>query len=123
MKTDKGRKMRKMNFRKEHDLCERVYMGWSDIATLIAVGCGDQGIKAEPILFGEDSDYGAYLSGKETEIPDYYHKVFECDYWLRIYDDIECEFDTDRYNGEGERDYQHFTIYRAGSVGMIIQVE
>ena len=115
--------MRKMKFRKKYDLCEFVYIGSSDVATLIAVGCGDKGIKAEPIVFGEDGDYGAFICGKETEIPDYYHKVFECDYWLKIHDDTACIFDTDHFDGEAERAYQHFTIYRAGSSGTIIQAE
>lgn len=112
--------MKKISFAKDHHQCETIYLGGSDIATLIAVGVGAEKLELKEICYGEDGDYEAYLCGEETEIPNYYIKVYECKGWLKIYDDDRCVFDTDRFNG-GERYYNHFEIFRAGAFGTIIR--
>lgn len=88
-------------------------LGTSDIACLIAVGCGDNGIKTEIIHFGGDGLYRAYyVTEKDVEIGSHYKKVAEFDYWMRIYDDEELVFSS--------KAGKHIDIYRAGDFGIII---
>lgn len=92
-----------------------VSLGDSDIATLIAVGGGHNPetgfIESKAISFGEDANYEAYLVMEPAEIGAHYKKVFECDSWLKIYDD----YDRTLYiHGK------HIEIYRAGMMGIII---
>jgi hypothetical protein len=48
--------------------CERKYIGGSDIDALILVGCrGEEGLVTEPLNFGEDRAYSAYIVDGETE--------------------------------------------------------
>lgn len=109
---------KKIEFAKDHHYCPKVNLGGSDIAALIVVGCGKEKLNVAAIDYGGDGSYSAYLCGKETKIPDYYTKVFECDHWLKIYDDNSLVFNSDR-NG---RIFHHFVIYRAADYGTIIQM-
>lgn len=100
----------------DYHSCEKIRIGSSDIAALIAVGCGKDDLKTAVIDFGEDGSYSAYVCGEKTTIPDYYKKVFECQAWLKIYDDTGLMFDSG-YSG-----FNRFAIYRAGSFGTIIKM-
>lgn len=102
----------------DYHSCEKIRIGSSDIASLIAVGCGKDDLKTAAIDFGEDGDYSAYVCGEKTEIPGYYTKVFECHSWLKIYDDTGLVFDSTAYSDW----FNHFEIYRAGSFGTIIKI-
>ena len=53
-----------MKYYKEYD---KEYIGFSDTATLIFVGCSDNGLEAKPILFGEDGCYRAYIVDENAE--------------------------------------------------------
>ena len=81
---------------------EKIYLGASDIATLIAVGCKDSEelskervdnpnadfLKFYPICFGEDNFYDAYVvTDPKVAIPDGYKKTCTFSSWLKIYDD------------------------------------
>lgn len=115
-------------FAKDHHYCPKVNLGGSDIAALIVVGCGKEKLNVAAIDYGGDGSYSAYLCGKETEIPAYYTKVFECDHWLKIYDDTSLVFDSDDnslvFNSDmNGRIFHHFAIYRAADFGTIIQME
>lgn len=89
------------------------YIGSSDIAALIAVGCGKRGIKSEIIHFFEDASYDAYIVNGEAEISSHYIEVATFNHWLKIYDDNELvkEFKADTIK-----------VYRAGDFGCIIQL-
>lgn len=93
---------------------EKQLIGGSDVAALILVGCGDNGLKTEILDFGEDGVYFAYIvEGNDVEIGDHYKKVATFNHWLKIYDD------------QGRTFYEYgreFNIYRAGDFGCIIQV-
>lgn len=102
----------------DYHSCEKIRIGSSDIAALIAVGCGEDDLKTAAIDYGEDGGYSAYVCDEKTAIPDYYAKVFECRAWLKIYDDAGLMFDsTNSYSG-----FNRFAIYRAGSFGTIIKM-
>ena len=62
-------------------------IGSSDIASLLLLGCNENG--AEPMLlaFGSDGDYSAYIIPDNVEIGEHYKKVAEYTDWLKIYDD------------------------------------
>lgn len=108
---------------------EKIPLGYSDIACLIAVGTKsfeearkereidhDASIlKIQEIRFGVDGFYEAYLvTDKNAKIGAHYEKVYECDSWLKIYDDDTRVFQSDY-------EYNHFEIYRAANYGMIIK--
>lgn len=97
--------------------CEKICIGSSDIALLIAVGCGNDDLKVSAISFEEDGFYTAYLCGNVTEIPSHYRKVFECTAWLKIYDDYGLAFDSNSFG-----DFNHFEIFRSGADGTIIKM-
>lgn len=106
----------------DYHSCEKIGIGESDYAALIAVGCGKDGLEVSEIYYEEDGYYCAYLCGEETEIPPYYLKVFECRSWLKIYDDTGLSFESDlHFNPFGPRP-NHFAIYRSGSYGTIIKM-
>lgn len=97
---------------KSYKDCPIVSLGYSDIAALIAVGCG---LKLDEIHYGGDDFYEAYLvTDEDIEIGSHYQKVFECESWLKIYDDDTCVFKSDFQ-------YNRFEIYRAGNFGTIIR--
>lgn len=92
---------------------ERTYIGSSDIASLILVGCrNNEGLKTATLDFGEDGDYRAYVIDSEVKIGSHYRKVATFNHWLKIYDDdkLTLRFDAKEIN-----------IYRAGDFGCIIQ--
>lgn len=91
---------------------EKSYIGESDIATLIFVGCGENGIKATPIYFGEDGRYLAYIVDSKAKIGGHYELKEEFDTWLRIYDDRGL---TQVFRAKKIR------VYQAGMRGCIIQ--
>jgi len=93
---------------------ERKYIGSSDIASLILVGCGENGLELKELHFGEDGSYQAYIiDNKDVEIPSHYSLVAEFETWLKIYDDEEL---TQRFNAD------KIEIYRAGEMGCIIRL-
>lgn len=92
---------------------EKRFIGSSDIASLVLVGCDADGLKSEFLNFGEDGEYRAYIVGSYTEIPEHYKHVYTFECWLKIYDDEELTY--------SER-AKEFNIYRAGEFGCIIQV-
>lgn len=89
------------------------FIGSSDIAALILVGCGESGAKTTMLHFGSDGSYSAYVVDQDTEIPEHYKLVCEFEGWLKIYDDEEMTF---RANAD------HIKVYRAAEMGCIIQV-
>lgn len=93
---------------------EKQYIGDSDIACLILVGCGENGIKLRELHFGEDNSYLAYIVGEnEVEIGTHYQKVAEFFDWLKIYDDEEMvrKFEAKK-----------IIVYRAAEMGCIIHL-
>ena len=94
---------------------EQEYIGESDIATLILVGCrGEEGLKTEQLHFGEDGCYRAYIiTEPDVVIGSHYKKAATFNHWLKIYDDDEKTF---------EKHAKEINIYRAGDFGCIIQI-
>lgn len=96
---------------------EKIYIGGSDIASLVLEGCRtledgtELGAVVEFLKFGGDGGYWAYYVNEPCEIGEHYKKVSSFNYWLRIYDDYKKTF--------GE--YGDFNIYRAGDYGVIIE--
>ena len=93
---------------------EKRYIGTSDIATLILVGCGENGLNLQELDFGEDNSYSAYICNENNvEIGEHYKKISEFNYWLKIYDDEEkvIEFKADK-----------IVVYRAAMMGCIIHL-
>jgi len=92
---------------------EKEYIGSSDIASLILVGCGENSLKLKELHFGGDGSYQAYVVDRETEIPKHYKKAEEFNIWLKIYDDEELvkEFEADKIE-----------VYRAGEMGCIVKL-
>lgn len=91
---------------------EKKFIGASDIATLVAVGCCENGLKTGMIHFGSDGSYSAYIVDQDAEIAEHYKKVDSFTDWLKIYDDESMVF------------YVHgkeINIYRAAEMGCIIQ--
>lgn len=95
---------------------EKTFIGGSDIATLIMVGCRDDGggLVTEPLRFGGDGSYYAYIvEGEDVQIGSHYRLVATFNHWLKIYDDDERVYSDDA---------KEFRIYRAGDYGVILQV-
>ena len=92
---------------------ERKYIGGSDIAALVLVGCDENGAKTQLLDFGGDNSYMAYIVDENAEIGAHYKEVATFNYWLKIYDDHERTFSV--YAKE-------IKIYRAGDYGCIIQI-
>ena len=88
-------------------------IGSSDIASLLLLGCNENG--AEPMLltFGSDGDYSAYIIPDNVDIGEHYKKVAEYTDWLKIYDDSSLVVDIKA---------KHISVYRAGDFGCVIQV-
>ena len=100
---------------KSYKEAEKIFIGESDIAALVLVGCkGDKGVVPEMLHFVEDGEYSAYLvKGNDVEIGKHYEKVATFNYWLNIYDDTKRTF---------SKHAKEFNIYRAGDYGCIIQM-
>lgn len=95
---------------------KKIYIGESDIASLILAGCDENGLVTKKLNFGEDGNYSAYLiecsNVEDVEIGNHYVLIAKFNHWLRIYDDNEKTFDEKA---------KEFYIYRAGEYGCIIQ--
>ena len=91
------------------------YIGSSDIASLILVGCNKnkKELQLKELHFGGDGSYRAYIVYGNAEIGKHYKKVEEFNSWLKIYDDEEL---VREFNGE------KIIVYRAAEMGCIIQV-
>lgn len=94
----------------------KTYIGGSDIASLILVGCvGEDGeLKFFDLHFGGDGDYRAYIVDRETAIPEHYNKVAEFTDWMRIYDDTSLV---------AKYDARLIEVFRAGDYGCIIKID
>ena len=71
---------------------EKRFIGASDIAALILVGCDENGLKTSTLDFGEDGSYMAYVVDEDAEIGAHYKKVADFKHWLKIYDDDELTY-------------------------------
>lgn len=92
----------------------KTWIGESDVAALILVGCGEDGMLQSTVLkFGGDDAYLAYVVDEEASIGSHYKKVAEFWSWMSIYDDSER---TARFKA------QKICVYRAGEYGCIIQL-
>ena len=92
---------------------EKQYIGYSNIASLILVGCDKTGLSLKELHFGQDGSYAAYIVEGEAEIGSYYHKIAEFYTWLKIYDD---EGLVKKFNA------RKIVVYRAAEMGCIIQI-
>ena len=93
---------------------EKVFIGCSDIATLIIVGYKEgEGVVTKPLTFGGDNLYSAYIVTEKAKIGDHYDKVETLNNWLKIYDDTELSYKVEA---------KEINIYRAGMYGCIIQI-
>ena len=92
---------------------EKEFIGASDIAALITVGCDENGLKTGTIHFGTDGSYRAYIVDQDAEIANHYKKIDSFTHWLKIYDDEGLTIDV-----RGKE----INIYRAAEMGCIIQV-
>lgn len=92
---------------------EKTYIGDSDIAALVLVGCDKTSIVSQILNFGEDGTYKAYVVDSDTEIGNHYVERYRFNHWLKIYDD-------DGYTAEFKADL--IIVYRAGEMGCIIQL-
>lgn len=92
---------------------EKQYIGSSDIASLILVGCDKNGLSLKELHFGQDASYQAYIVEGEAEIGSHYHKVAEFESWLKVYDDEEL---VESFGGK------KIIVYRAAEMGCIIQI-
>lgn len=101
---------------KSYKECDKISIGQSDIAALILVGCrNEEGVVSEPLHFGEDGEYHAYIIDcEEVEIGSHYKKVAIFHHWLKIYDDDSRVF---------YRLAREINIYRAGDFGCIIELK
>lgn len=103
------------------ECAKKIWLGGSDIACLIAVGCVSDDefqnstdvLRCLPIHFGGDGFYQAYLVDENAEIGSHYEIVARFGSWLRIYDDNQLVFNHNA---------KMFEIYRAGNYGMIIRM-
>lgn len=94
----------------------RASLGFSDIAALVLVGCGNNNLKSEVLHFGGDDSYSAYVVDSRAKIGGHYQLKARFTTWLKVYDDEGLQLDL--YGGVGTE----FLIYRAGGYGCLIQV-
>ena len=83
---------REENIMKNYKEYEKRFIGASDIAALILVGCDENGLKTSTLDFGEDGSYMAYVVDEDAEIGAHYKKVADFKHWLKIYDDDELTY-------------------------------
>jgi hypothetical protein len=92
----------------------KTFIGSSDIAGLVLSGYrNDDGHVVEPLYFGEDGRYAAYIVTGDTEIGSHYHLRTAFNDWLKIYDDDGLTLDLKA---------KEIRIYRAGEFGCVIQL-
>lgn len=94
---------------RDHHSYPMVSLGGSDIASLILRAPG----KLSDLFMGEDGEYSAYVVDEECLIPSRYTQAFECESWLRVYDD---ENMVKKFRGDVIR------VFRCGAFGIIIQI-
>lgn len=93
---------------------DKVFIGGSDIASLILVGCDENGaLVTQPLNFGQDDVYNAYIVDEKAEIGSHYKEVAKFSHWMKIYDDHELV----HYFRAKE-----IKVYRAGEMGCIVQL-
>jgi len=76
----------------------KTYIGSSDVAALILVGCTkDVGLTTHILKFSCDDAYDAKIAGNKDTIPEGYNLEATFNYWVKIYDDCEmvCCFDAE----------------------------
>lgn len=89
---------------------KKIYIGSSDIAALTL----SSGKGVFRLCFQEDGDYYAYLVTEPAEIGTHYHLEWECETWLKIFDDEGLVKTIKAYK---------MKIYRAAMRGCIIECE
>ena len=103
-----------VNSKKTYKDCPKIDIGSSDIATLILVGMGENGLQLSTLGFVEDGNYKAYFVPKGTTIGSHYRKVATFYSWMKIYDDDFLAFEIKA---------KEVSIFRAGDFGCIIEYE
>lgn len=92
-------------------------IGESDIASLVFVGIGKDGVESHIIKYQGDGIYSAYIikrkENEEVDIGDRYELVLSFTDWTRIYDD---------FGKSAEYDGKVINIYRAGCYSTIIEI-
>lgn len=94
---------------------EKISLGTSDIGSLILVAPpldGETILHFGELHFGSDGNYSAYVVNDFAIIGEHYKLSFECDSWLKIYDDEGLTFKIDACK---------IKIFTAGNFGCIIQ--
>ena len=100
--------------RKSYKVFPKKWIGVSDIASLVLVGCDKNGVTSEMLHFGEDGQYYAYIVNERNVVIGSHYKLRHTfEKWLKIYDD-----DGLRYEVKAAK----INIYRAGDFGCIIEV-
>lgn len=97
----------------------KIDLGASDIAQLILMGMhpeSKRGTKAQPMYFGGDGGYSAWLCDNQNTVPEHYEVVALYNTWLKIYDDSSLVVDI--YAGPEVP----IGVYRAGDYGCLIKV-
>ena len=84
-----------------------IYIGSNDIASLTL----RSPMEAKVLNFGIDADYNAYIVDENAKIGSHYHLEYECETWLKVYDDDNC---MKTFYGD------IIKVYRAGEMGCII---
>lgn len=90
----------------------KVYIGSSDVATVILAGMKPRGVGTMTLHFGGDDDYSAYLVDENAEIGSHYKLKGIFRSWLKVYDDDGLVLDIRA---------KEIRVYRAGEYGCIIQ--
>lgn len=92
-----------------------ISLGYSDIASLVVVGyIPGKGADAHMLSLGGDGSYKGYVITDYELVPEHYKKAYECNHWLKIYDDEHLVYSVEA---------DHIAIYRAGDYGILILVE
>ncbi len=107
--------------KKSYKEFKKVYIGESDIATLIVRTCENYEVTKEnyskwgvySLNFGKDSNYNAYVVDETAIIGEHYNLVIHGKAWIKIYDDEGLTFKARA---------KEIKIYRAGQHGCIIQL-
>lgn len=87
-------------------------IGGSDVAHLTLKTSNGT---TESLYFGGDGNYSTYIVNEYTPVPKHYHKEFECNDSLEIYNDFgELEWSAKAKN---------ISVYRAGEYGCLIKLE